>query len=193
VTATASLALSAIGVTACGSDEGPREAARVTVSQATGPTTQAATSTPPPPPTTADDVCRLVTFDEATAVLGPGTSADVTGSARCVYRRRNVAGVDREIHVEPATIPTYDYKSLDDFVRFQDSIVAKGNAQRIEGIGDAAYFNKLQAGITFLRGEDLIEITIVLSQNSEDFDKDSDKSTERDALIRFARNAVTRL
>ena len=191
VAATASLALSALGVTACGSDESSPEATRATVSPATSPTTQAAS--PAPRPTTADDVCRLVTFEEATAVLGPGTSADVTGSARCVYRRRNVSGVDREIHVEPATIPTYDYKSLEDFVRFQDSIVAKGHAQRIDGIGDAAYFNKLQAGITFLRGENLIEITIVLSQNSADFDKDSDKSRERDALIGFARNAVTRL
>jgi hypothetical protein len=193
VATTASVVLAAMGAAACGSDEGPRETTGVTVSPASGPTTEAATPTPAPPPTTADDVCRLVTFDEATAVLGSGTSADVTGAARCVYRRRNVAGVDREIHVEPATLPTYDYKSLDDFVRFQDSIVAKGNAQRIEGIGDAAYFNKLQAGITFLRGQDLIEITIVLTQNSADFDKDSDKSTERDTLIRFARNAVARL
>ena len=138
VAATASLVLSVLGVTACGSDESPREATPLTASPATGPGTQAATSTAAPGPTAADDVCRLVTFDEATAVLGPGTSADVTGSARCVYRRRNVAGVDREIHVEPAAIPTYDYKSLDDFVRSQDSLVAKGSPERIDGIGGAA-------------------------------------------------------
>jgi hypothetical protein len=161
------LALVSGMVAACGSSAAT---GAPTVASTQAGSTAAATSGAATPASTAGnpanlDACKLITADEAAAVLGepvdPGT-VPTPGASSCIFTGHPATGVDMnsiEISLIHLSLFTPDKKSIPGLT-----------FTPVSGIGDAAYFSSMGTGFTVLnvrKGQVAFTTSVILAKASD--------------------------
>lgn len=131
-----------------------------------------------------NSACNLLPRDEVAPVLGPDTVVEFSGEVRCRYE----AG-DRLLAIQLERLDVI-LESLADFVTKHGGSAL---SEPIDGIGQAAYFNRGASTINIAVGAQQLELRVVLDPFSADYNVNTDKTAERTALINWARAAVGRL
>lgn len=172
-------------LTACaGSSSAPTTTSRSAPASATtsaGPssTTGAAQAGKQP-----ENVCKLVDAAAVKAAL-PDATIDQDGTTRCVYRTP-AKSVDQEIRLELHMLKGQGYKDVAEYEAGQAGLISQGAVEKVPGIGDSAYWNKLNAELTFVKGERFGSVEVHLSSKSADFNKNTDKTKEKAAAVAIA-------
>lgn len=174
-------------LTACGgSSSAPATTTRGAVSSSAPTTSAGASSTTgaAQPGKAPENVCKLVDA-AAVKVALPDATIDQDGTTRCVYRTP-ANSVDQEIRLELSMLKGAGYKDVAEYEAGKAGLISQGAVEKVPGIADSAYWNKLNAELTFVKGERFGSVEVHLSSKSADFNKNTDKTKEKAAALAIA-------
>ena len=87
----------------------------------------------------------------------------------------------------------YCFTSVGAYISKGDDLVKRGIDERVDGVGEAAYFDKRTSELTFVTGFIFVRLVVSLSSVSQDGKTSTDKTKERAALTGLAKGAKQRL
>jgi len=135
--------------------------------------------------------CRFVTLAEARSALGADAKEDSYSATTCVYRREGEP--ERTVQVQLSSLRAQGFESVGAYISAGDDTVTKGVADKVDGVGEAGYFDKRKSELTFVTGFVYVRLTVSLSTISQDGRTTTDKTKEKAALVALAKDVKLRL
>ncbi|MBS2031225.1 MAG: hypothetical protein JST54_25225 [Deltaproteobacteria bacterium] len=140
------------------------------------------------------DPCSLLTQKEAADAFGtpvkPARHFSVPSSGdQCFYESTKSKSYFISVTVQRFT---GSGRTVETWKRLYERLTARGDAERIANLGDAAYYAR-QRDFLVAKGDWEVQINAILSEASYDFSPNSDKTAEKKAARAAAEHVLARL